>query len=226
MYLGVQTCSGFSQCRLQYRVADSNKSCTYGYRVPTCSGLSQSRFLQSLVNVSDNVGSGIKLLKPSQNHLSGWCSSVFPASKRKYIKQWLTHKYRNSTGIPLPDKQCCGSMTFWCGSGSGDPCIWLMDPDPCIFINDIQDGCKNKIFLLLSFWRYFYIIFQSWKSQKESQNCRNQCFSYFFCLMIEGSGSGSGSRRPKNMWIRWILIRIRIRIRNTEYRHTNKFTIF
>jgi hypothetical protein len=38
--------------------------------------------------------------------------------------------------------------------------------------------------------------------------------------MIEGSGSGpialtngSGSRRPKNMWIRWI--RIRIRIRNT-----------
>jgi hypothetical protein len=38
--------------------------------------------------------------------------------------------------------------------------------------------------------------------------------------MIEGSGSGSipltngsRSRRPKNMWIRWI--RIRIRIRNT-----------
>jgi hypothetical protein len=32
--------------------------------------------------------------------------------------------------------------------------------------------------------------------------------------MIEGSGSGSialtnGSRRPKNMWIRWIRIRIR-----------------
>jgi hypothetical protein len=39
--------------------------------------------------------------------------------------------------------------------------------------------------------------------------------------MIEGSGSlpltngsGSGSMRPKNLWIRWI--RIRIRIRNTE----------
>ncbi len=48
---------------------------------------------------------------------------------------------------------------------------------------------------------------------------RNQGFSYFFCLVIEGSRSGSGagcipltdgsgSRRPKNMWIR-------IRIRNT-----------
>ncbi len=25
--------------------------------------------------------------------------------------------------------QCSGSMTFWCGSGSADPCLWLMDPD-------------------------------------------------------------------------------------------------
>jgi hypothetical protein len=35
--------------------------------------------------------------------------------------------------------------------------------------------------------------------------------------MIEGSGSGS--EKPKNTWIRWILIRIRIRIRirNTAY---------
>ncbi len=29
------------------------------------------------------------------------------------------------------------------------------------------------------------------KSQKESQNSRNQGFSYYFCLMTEGSGSGS-----------------------------------
>ncbi len=34
-------------------------------------------------------------------------------------------------------------------------------------------------------------------------------FLYNFCMMIEGSGSG----RPKNMWIRWI----RIRIRNTGF---------
>ncbi len=43
-----------------------------------------------------------------------------------------------------------------------------------------------------------------------SQNSKNQGFSYYICLMIEGSGSG----RPKNTWIRWI--RIRIRIRNTD----------
>ncbi len=48
------------------------------------------------------------------------------------------------------------------------------------------------------------------KSQKVTkQKC--QCFSYYFCLMIEGSGSGAGSRsvsltngsgsgRPKNIW--------------------------
>jgi hypothetical protein len=50
------------------------------------------------------------------------------------------------------------------------------------------------------------------KSQKEPQNGRNQGFSYYFCMMMEGSGSipltsGSGSGRPKNMWIRWIRIR-------------------
>ncbi len=71
---------------------------------------------------------------------------------------------------------------------------------------------KKKFFLLLSFWRYIYIIFQ-----KKSQNNRNQGFSYYFCLTIEGSGSipltnGSGSGRAKNMWIRWI----RLWIQNRE----------
>jgi hypothetical protein len=68
--------------------------------------------------------------------------------------------------------------------------------------------------------------FSKIKIQKESQNSRNQGFFLPFCMMIEGSGSGSragsgsgsipltsgsgsGSWRPKNMWIRWIRIRIR-----------------
>ncbi len=121
----------------------------------------------------------------------------------------------------FPQHQCCGSMTFWCGSGSEDPCLWLMDPDPAIFIIDLQDAkknlLKNKFFCLLFFESTFTSFFKDKKSKK-SQNSRNQGFSYCFCLMIEGSGSipltygsGSGSRRPKNMWIR----RIRIRIPNT-----------
>jgi hypothetical protein len=80
----------------------------------------------------------------------------------------------------------------------------------------------NKIFSAYYFLKVHLHHFSKIKSQKESQNRRNQGFSYYFCMMIEvsgsgsgsiplTSGSGSGSRRPKNMWIRWI----RIRIRNT-----------
>jgi hypothetical protein len=42
-------------------------------------------------------------------------------------------------------KQCCGSVTFW--YGSGDPCFCLMDPDPNTFVIDLQDANK-KVFLL------------------------------------------------------------------------------
>jgi hypothetical protein len=69
--------------------------------------------------------------------------------------------------------QCCGSMTFWCGSGSefgsADPCLLLMDPDsdPAILINDLQDANKKIIFLkvclYITFWRYIYMIFLSQK---------------------------------------------------------------
>ncbi len=77
---------------------------------------------------------------------SPWCISINARSTNKGLQQ------------------CCGSMTFWCGSGSGsaDPCLWLMDPDP--FVIDIQDANKKLIFilffLLITFWRYIYIFFQ------------------------------------------------------------------
>ncbi len=51
-------------------------------------------------------------------------------------------------------------------SESADPYIRLMDPDPdpAIFISDLQDNNKKIIyflvFLLVTFWRYIYIIFQ------------------------------------------------------------------
>jgi hypothetical protein len=42
-----------------------------------------------------------------------------------------------------------------------------------------------------------------------SQNSRNYGFSYYICLMTEGSGSRarSGSGKSNNTWIRWIRIR-------------------
>jgi hypothetical protein len=51
---------------------------------------------------------------------------------------------------------------------------------------------KSLFCLLGTFRRYIYIIFQRSKVIKKSQNNRNQCFSFYFSLMIDGS------RRPKN----------------------------
>ncbi len=46
----------------------------------------------------------------------------------------ITWLHAESIVVPFSDNfcQCCGSMTFWCRSGSGsvDPCLWLLDPDP------------------------------------------------------------------------------------------------
>jgi hypothetical protein len=66
-------------------------------------------------------------------------------------------------------------MTFCCGSGSADPCLWLMDSDPAsypypdIFVIDLQEADKKlikKVFCLLLFEATF-ISFSKIKSQKE-----------------------------------------------------------
>jgi hypothetical protein len=75
-----------------------------------------------------------------------------------------------------------GSMSLTNGSGS------RIGSGSCYFVIDLQDANKKLIFLK-SFSAY-YLLF---KVQKKSQNSRNQDFSYYFCLMAEGSGSG----RPK-----------------------------
>ncbi len=105
-------------------------------------------------------------------------------------------------------KHCCGSVTFRYESGSADPYLWLMDSDPAIFVIDLQDANKNFFFLSLYSVKVHLHHFSNIKSHQEATNqSRNQGFSYYFCLMIEGSGSvllinGSGSRRHKHIWIR------------------------
>jgi hypothetical protein len=70
------------------------------------------------------------------------------------------------------------------------------DPNPAIFVIDLQDGNKKliKIFLKTSSYYFLKVHFHHFskiKGKEKSQNSRNQGFSYYFCLMIEGSGSGS-----------------------------------
>jgi hypothetical protein len=62
---------------------------------------------------------------------------------------------RNASLIPnygsgsILYRSVLGIMTFWCGFGSADPCLWLMDPDadpdPAIFIIDLQDAKRKLI---------------------------------------------------------------------------------
>ncbi len=111
------------------------------------------------------------------------------------------------------NRQCSGSMTFWCGSRSGDPCLCLMDPDPepAICVIDLHDSNKKRIkiffFCLLPFEGPFTSFFKDRKSKISQKKVRIKVFLTWSCLMIEGSGSiplthgsGSGSGRPKNMW--------------------------
>ncbi len=89
-----------------------------------------------------------------------------------------------------------------------DPYLWLTDPDWDPDPTPTPDPALNPAWQLPSRWTQKIILspsflgsyllklplhhFSKIKSHKEvSQNSQNRGFSYFFCLMIEGSESGS-----------------------------------
>ncbi len=81
----------------------------------------------------------------------------------------------------IPSKQCGGSVTSWCGSGSVDLYLWLMDPAP--FFSDFKDT------------NFFCHIFILWLTRR-----------HIIWTVLSGSKpliNRSGSVRPKNMRI-WI----------------------
>jgi hypothetical protein len=67
-------------------------------------------------------------------------------------------------------------------------------PDTAIFVIDLKDAIKTKFkkrFSAYYFLKVHLYHFSKIKRQKEVKNSRNQgFFSYYFCLMIEGSESG------------------------------------
>jgi hypothetical protein len=60
------------------------------------------------------------------------------------------------------------------------------DPDPAIFVNDLQD-VNIKVFSLLLFKDTFTTFFKDKKSQRSHKQCCGTVTIYY------GSGSGSGS---------------------------------
>jgi hypothetical protein len=57
--------------------------------------------------------------------------------------------------------QCWGSVTFWCGSGSADPYLWLKDPDPdpTPFFIVFKDANKMIFFFIFFSYTRRHIIF-------------------------------------------------------------------
>jgi hypothetical protein len=102
-----------------------------------------------------------------------------------------------------------------------------MDPDPVIFVSDLQ-GVNKNIFLLRFFGYYFLIVHLHHFSNIKSHKTVGINVFLTILLMIEGSGagfgsvsisltngSGCGSGRPKNLWS------LRIRISNVKNERTN-----
>jgi hypothetical protein len=52
-------------------------------------------------------------------------------------------------------EQCCGSVAFWYGSGSADQYLRLSDPDPAIFVSDLQGG-NQKLLVFFYFFNKFF----------------------------------------------------------------------
>ncbi len=101
-----------------------------------------------------------------------WCRNVYGT----FVERLLLYCF----------DQCCGSMTFCGGSGSGSgsavPCLWLVDPDPTIFVIDLPKIpiklIKKKVFLLITVWRY--IIFKDNKSKRSHKAVGIKDFLNFF----------------------------------------------
>ncbi len=80
-------------------------------------------------------------------------ADFFPTRKRVCKVIPLSQKFNASR---LCSNQCCGSMTFWCESGSADPCLWLMDPDPHFHHWPSRRQQKNEI-KKKSFSAYYFL---------------------------------------------------------------------
>ncbi len=73
-------------------------------------------------------------------------------------------------------------------------------PDPAIFVIDLQDANKKlsfkTFFLLITFWRYVYIMFKNKKSQKSDKTVGIKVFLTTFAWCQED---------PDPYWYLWLV---------------------
>ncbi len=124
----------------------------------------------------DVVGSAVAeiflvhLMLGQGNLSQGPGSPIFSSFSTVFFLRWthFTHVGRLQSSVADP-------VTFWYGSGSVDPYLWLPDlysdsdpaPDPATFVTDLQDG-KKKFCLLLfnATFRSFFKNKTSYRSHK------------------------------------------------------------
>jgi hypothetical protein len=70
-------------------------------------------------------------------------------------------------------------VTIWYGSGSSDPFLWLTDPDPALFVSNLQDANK-KLFCLLLFKGTFASFFTNKRSLRSHKTVEIKVFLTIF----------------------------------------------
>ncbi len=113
-------------------------------------------------------------MKPLSVHRSYICAELWgEVRKADEAQRWALLRAQHhllllchvrEQNIHLSQMSGTHTHSYQCGSGSVDPCLWLMDPDPdsAILIIDLQDANKKLIkkktvFLLIT--STYYIIF-------------------------------------------------------------------
>ncbi len=122
------------------------------------------------------------------NNTQHFFLSLHVKCRFRYQKPFFVHTFLSVDnllfyvywGVPL-------CMAFWCGSGSADPCLWILDPDldpdPAIFVTDLQDAIKKqfkkKFFSLLLFEGTVTSFFKDKKSKRSHKTVGIKVFSFF-----------------------------------------------
>ncbi len=90
--------------------------------------------------------------------------------------------------------KCCGSVTFWYGSGSADPYNWVTNPDsdlaPILLFSSVTFKMSTKeVFFPKLFAFYFFKVHlhpsSKTKSHEEVKKNINQGFSNFFARRLK-----------------------------------------
>jgi hypothetical protein len=123
----------------------------------TLLALSGKNFNRNRTTAQGREGRGCDLLWCREHHTETQQSKWLGIHNRimLFSELFILYSYDSYDTFHYHKKQCCGSMTFLGGSGSADPCLWLMDPDPdsdpdpSIFVIDLQDASKKQIFITI-----------------------------------------------------------------------------